>query len=399
MQRKLHIGFLIILAIFSVACTDVYLPINSRNFAHMYNPMKTDLHPSTILHRVQNDSSVIFIRIPVTDIEFPEFRRRLDQIASIESTIFMVDSVGAQTFRDTITMLNQFPAKPATYYLQFKIGFKHHADSVRFIEIFLKDVISLAETSEIISMYADGRNNPQRYYMYYNDKEYPLSNNFVKQTDSLKIHTSIDTEQLFVFHLTANTYDSLPYDTVYKVSTNKFITFCQPGAYVINSDSTMVGGLQILVETRHYPAIKTAEQMLPPIRLLTNSEEWEWLNQFDKKKAVDTFWLKSARNADDARRQIQVFYNRMQLANLKFTSQRPGWQAQPGKIMILAGLPDETVWTNNGLDWYYFIGKNEKIKIPFKYNLATQELELYRNDSVLNGFLLHHINRWRNGTY
>ena len=161
----------------------------------------------------------------------------------------------------------------------------------------------------------------------------------------------------------------------------------------------MIGGLQILVENQHYPTIKTPEQMLPPIRLLTNSVEWDWLNQFDKKKAVDTFWLKSARNADDARRQIQVFYNRMQLANLKFSAQRPGWQAQPGKIMMLAGLPDEVAWTDSGLDWFYFIGKNEKLKIPFKHNHATQELELFRNDSVLNGFLLHYVNRWRNGTY
>lgn len=398
-KPKLNIGILIVLAIFSVACADVYLPINSRNYAHMYNPMFTDLHPTTLLHRIRKDSSVLFVRVPVSDIEFPEFRRRSDQVAGIEATVYLVDSAGANVFRDSITKLHWFPAKPATYYLQFQMAFKHHPDSIRFVELCLKDIISNAETSEIIPLLDDSRHNPQRYYMYYNDKKYPFTHKFIKQTDSVKIHTSVAIESLYAFHLTQNTHDSLPFDTVYRVPTNKFIKFSQPGAYVLNADSTTIGGQQLLVESKYFPAIKTAEQMLPPIKLLTNTKEWQWLNQFDKKIAVDTFWLKSAPNAEQARKQIQVFYNRMQHANIKFTTQRPGWQTQPGKIILLAGLPNETVWTDDGQIWYYFIGKNEKLKIPFKHNIINQELELQRNDSVLNGFLLHYIDCWRNGIY
>lgn len=361
--------------------------------------MFADIHPVMLLHRVRSDSSVVFVRVPVSDIEFPEFRRREDLVSGVEITFFIVDSVNSTSFRDSGRFVFKQLSKPATSYLQMKIGFRHHVDSAKFVELRIRDIISGAETAEVLPIFPDGRMNMQRYYIYYNDLAYPFARNYIRKLDSCRIFTSLPADSLWTFHLTLNTKDSIPFDTVYRSGLKQFLKFSDYGTNVMNVDSLHDGGMRVLIVDNCFPMIKSAEQMLPPLRMLTNSDEWSLLLGLNAKQAVDTFWLKSAPNAETAKQQIQIFYNRLQLANMKFSGQREGWQTPPGKILTLAGLPDEVEMTDVGQNWYYYIGKREKLKIPFIQNFLTNEFELGRNDSILNGFLLHHINSWRNGSF
>ncbi|MFO7863893.1 MAG: GWxTD domain-containing protein, partial [Salinivirgaceae bacterium] len=288
------------------ACSDYFYPIGSRNFAHTYNPALTDIHPTILLHRVQTDSSELFIRIPVSDLEFPEFRRRDDMVAGIEVQYFLVDSANAPTFRDSGTVVFHRQSRPATSQIQFRTGFRHHPDSVRFVEVYIKDIISGAETSEVLYIHPDASNNSQRYYSYYSNRDYPFTRSFVTVGDSTQISTSNATDSLWVFHLTPNKKDTAHYDSAFKIAANEYFTNQKMGSYVINSTSTTDGGLRFVSTDKHYPTIRTAESMLHPIRMLTNADEWEKLLTYRPKMAVDTFWLVAAADTEEARRQIQV---------------------------------------------------------------------------------------------
>ena len=396
-------GFKIIAALavitLFVACGQYYQRISERNFAHIYNPMLTDIHPVSKLLRVAPDSSVLYLRIPVNDITFPEFRRRDDQVAGVKIEYFLVDSVGAEMWRDSSALTFLKPQKPATTYMQFVLGINHHVDSARFLEYQLTDVLSGAQTNEVLRILPDSKSNIQRYASYFNDENYPLIRHFAGINDSVRVLYTGDADSLWLFHLTNNTKDAVPFDHFEKHALSEFIHFDRPGSFVLNSDSTFDGGLRYFVGEKEFPMIKHAEQMLYPIRLLVNAEEWQELNQFSPKRAVDTFWLVAAPNTEAARQLIQVFYNRVQLANIKFSNHREGWKTDMGKTMVINGLPDEVEITDTGQCWYYFIEKNEKLQIPFLYNPAQDDYLIRRNDTLLNKFMLFHINGWRRGKY
>jgi GWxTD domain-containing protein len=382
-----------------VACGQYYQRISERNFAHIYNPMLTDIHPVSRLLRVAADSSILYLRVPVNDITFPEFRRRDDQIAGIKIEYFVVDSVGAEMWRDSSSITFFKPQKPATTYMQFVLGVKHHPDSSRFLEYQLTDVLSGAQTNEVLRILPDSKSNIQRYASYFNDVSYPLIRHFTGLNDSVRAFYTGKADSLWLFHLTYNTNDSIPFDFYKKYAVSDFVYFNKPGSYIINSDSSFDGGLRYFVGEKEFPMIRHPEQMLYPIRMLVNSEEWQELNQFPPKRAVDTFWLVAAPDTEAARQLIQVFYNRVQLANIKFSNHREGWKTDMGKTMVLNGLPDEVEISDTGQSWYYFIEKNEKLQIPFLYDPSQDEHLIRRNDTLLNKFMLFHINGWRRGKY
>ncbi|HKK58871.1 MAG TPA: GWxTD domain-containing protein [Salinivirga sp.] len=398
---KFYRHLLWMVAVFSVlaGCKTYYQPISERNFSHLYNPMHTDIHPVLMLNRVAPDSSVIFLHIPVSDIAFPEFKRREDQVAGVAIEYFLVDSAGANMFRDSGSVKYAQPQKPATNFLQLQLGFAHHPDSVKYVDLRIQDLLSELETNEVVRLRNDHMGNPQRYFAYFNDKKYPFTRTIAAEGDSVKVNYRGENDSLWVFHLTYNRKASLPFDTAYKFSKNDFLRFSISGSYVINSDSTLNGGLRYVVSNPYFPAIRQARQMLGPIRYLINGKEWRQINQLSPKHAVDTFWLKAAPDAEKAKQLIQVFYNRVQLANIKFSSHRAGWKTDMGKVITLAGLPDEVQLTDTSEHWFYYIGKNEKLKIPFAYNDSLGEYQLNRNDSLMNGFLMHHINGWRKGKF
>lgn len=396
---KLNIPAFILIFLLLIGCGEYYQSIDQRNFAHQYNPMLTAIHPVTLLHRVAKDSSVIFIQIPVTDIEFPEIHKRQDQLAGIKVKYFVVDSAGAQTWRDSGSMQIIKPQKPATNYMQFQLGVKHHPDSSKFIDLHITDMLGGNETREVLRILPDNPHNKQRFLSYYNNREYPLIRHFAAPGDSVQVNYSPGNDSLWVFHLTYNRFDSLPFDTLYKTGQANFFHFNQRGSYIINTDSSLTGGLRYYASNQYFPAIKKPKQMLGPIRYLVNSKEWSKINKKPPKKAVDTFWLVAAKTPEKARNLIQTFYNRVQLSNIKFSNHSAGWKTQMGKTITLAGLPDEVQITDTSENWYYFIKKNEKLQVPFIYNQAIDEFQLNRNDSLLHKFLYFHINQWRMGAY
>lgn len=382
-----------------VACGQYYQRISERNFAHIYNPMLTDIHPVSKLLRVAPDSLVLFLRIPVNDVTFPEFRRRTDQIAGIKVDVYLVDSVGADLWRDSSSNVFLKPQKPATTYMQFKVGIRYKSDSARFLEYRVADILSGAETNEVLRILPDNRSNIQRFEAFYNDISYPLIRHFAGVNDSVRMFYSGKADSLWGFHLTYNANDPLPFDSYQKYPIIDFVRFEKQGSYVFNCDSSLGGGLRYFVSEKEFPLIKHAEQMLFPLRMLVNAEEWSQLNQLPPKNAVDTFWLVAAPNTEAARQLIQIFYNRVQLANIKFTNDKEGWKTDMGKTIIISGLPDEVEITDTGQSWYYFIKKNEKLRIPFVYDSEMDEQYIRRNDTLLNKFMLFHINGWRKGRY
>lgn len=379
------------------SCRRVFEPVSNRNFAYIYNPSLTDIHPEVKLYRVSKDSLRVFIRIPVSEIGFPEIIKREDQKSGIKVRYFMIDSVNSQTFRDTGSFVFRLSQLPATNYWQVAFGCKLPDQSVQWIEIETQDIFSELYNQQVLRILPFNTSNPNRYMMYYNNPEYPQLSNTIKEDDTIRVKHFSESDSLWVFHLSQNKKDSLPYDTLFKIACDQPVHFSKSGIYLIHADSSFTGGLRIVKKGKYFPAIREIEPMLPPIRLLVNDNEWRELSELPPKKAVDTFWMVAGGEAEQARSLIRLFYNRVQLANHKFSGTSEGWQTHMGRLLSIVGLPDEVEFADTGETWYYFINKNDRLQVPFEYNDSTTGYYLKRNDSLLNSFYYYHINSWRQG--
>ena len=59
------------------------------------------------------------------------------------------------------------------------------------------------------------------------------------------------------------------------------------------------------------------------------------------KLEVDKFWLENARNVDKGKSLVSAYYNRVEAANLFFSSYLEGWKTDRGIIYVVLGPPSQ----------------------------------------------------------
>ena len=102
----------------------------------------------------------------------------------------------------------------------------------------------------------------------------------------------------------------------------------------------------------NFPAVKTAENMIGPIRYISTKKEFEQLSQSENKKvAVDQFWLGLAGSTERARTLIREYYTRVESANNYFTSYTEGWKTDRGIIYIIFGSPNVVYKNKSYENW------------------------------------------------
>lgn len=120
------------------------------------------------------------------------------------------------------------------------------------------------------------------------------------------------------------------------------------------------------IKSAHYPTLKTAEELARPLIYLMDSGEYEELMSItdsDKLKlAVDKFWLRNAGNKSTARSLINLYYERVEEANKKFSNFKEGWKTDRGMIYILFGSP------------WYVNEYTRSVKWSYTYNLSDPYL-------------------------
>ena len=103
-----------------------------------------------------------------------------------------------------------------------------------------------------------------------------------------------------------------------------------------------------------FPDIRTAEELIYPLRYITTHKEYDSLIMAkDQKEAVDAFWLKTAGNPARAKTLIQKFYNGIEESNQFFTSYQLGWRTDRGLIYTIFGKPTYVYRGIGQEEWVY----------------------------------------------
>ncbi len=191
----------------------------------------------------------------------------------------------------------------------------------------------------------------------------------------------------------------------FMVPANDTLSFSQPGFYHFQLNENSKEGYTIYVFGKEFPFINHRTQMAEPLRYLTSQREFDiLLNQGTPdsiKYQVDKFWLKSAGSAARGKVLVREYYNRIQDANIFFTSYLEGWKTDRGIVYTVLGPPSRVTRNFNTETWVYgnesstldMVFTFVKVYNPFSdkdYALAKLNKYRYVWGQAIDG--------WRHGT-
>ncbi len=148
-----------------------------------------------------------------------------------------------------------------------------------------------------------------------------------------------------------------------------------------------------------FPFLLQAEDLLGPLRFITSSSEFNELAKANNlKEAIDDFWVKIAGSQNRATELIGTFYNRVQEANVYYTSYKPGWMTDRGMVFIAMGPPHAVYRTNDTETWKYYENR-ETIATTFRFVkrkliFSNNDFELERSAHYKNAWYLA-VDNWR----
>ena len=174
------------------------------------------------------------------------------------------------------------------------------------------------------------------------------------------------------------------------------------------SGSEIIRAFDFGVKRENFPYVRTPEQMADPLIYLMDDREFEEListNDSDSlKRKIDDFWLRNIKNVEKAERAIEMYYQRVEEANKRFTSYKEGWKTDRGMIYILFGPPKFVRTTFNFIQWSYstdrysdrynyFFYKERRSSNEFPYNVYL--LDRSNEELKTNEYLI--LQKWLTG--
>ena len=191
-------------------------------------------------------------------------------------------------------------------------------------------------------------------------------------------------------------------DSVFTWQSGEYISFFQEGVYKTISQKSDTAGIIVLRFHPDYPAVSQPGHLIFPLRYITMNVEYDHLmNDTNPKLAVDSLWLRiSGFNKEIAKQLISTFYNRVQDANLWFTTYKEGWMTDRGMILIVYGRPDH-VFREIGKEVWTYNGNYDEQPVSFTFqknenSFSSNDFVLQRNYFFLSSWNLQ-IYRWRHG--
>lgn len=160
-------------------------------------------------------------------------------------------------------------------------------------------------------------------------------------------------------------------------------------------------GLSILVRPNKYPELTSISEMIYPLRYISARKEFERLKtNSNLRSGLERFWLDCGESQERARELMAEFYDRVQTANMNFSSHKSGWKTDKGMIFIVFGTPTKITLDKASETWVYGdkddLGSVNFIFNKIKTSFSDNHYELERN-SIYKSEWAQKVSAWRNG--
>jgi GWxTD domain-containing protein len=382
--------------------------ISNQNVAYLYKKENTYLNPEyTVLHL--NDSvSELFFRISSNEVLYAKAAPNEPFSAQVKISIRLFDDYDAHIIFDTASIVIKDVANADVLRdLVSRIGINAKLGYNYLLEVTCTDLNRNVFSKNLINIEKTNYNSRQNFMLLSVESRVPVFKNFLKN-NSAEILLNKPAEKPLMVRYYQRDYgiaappfamvSPKPFeyraDSIFMLPVNNssaLIDFENPGFYHIQVDTFMNrDGLTVYKFEGGFPEVKTIDDMTFPLRYITNKQEYENIMKSENKKdAIDQFWLNAAGNQDRARELISTFYNRVQDANIFFTSFVEGWKTDRGMIYIVFGPPNVMYKGSDRENWIYGEDKNMmslsftffKVENPFTDNDFTLDRSvIYKNN-------------------
>ena len=407
-----------VLIIFFISCASVQ-QLNLRNLSPLYQTKgNTPVSRAIIFH--QNDSiSLCILGVRTGSLLYAKKGYSQSFTAKYRISWKLFSSYESKTILDSTHFIrtdSAFHLQDVWLYDTIRMTLKNPVSAV--LELECKDINRKTKETKYISINKLNNFTSQNFLLWDTENNHPWLLPYLNNPKKVKIKINEDLSYPYVVikHYKDNyplplppfseqvrpAYRFIP-DTIFVVRINRHesddILLNKQGFYHISLDANRQEGFTIGLFHPDFPLLTRPEDLVPPLRYLTSSNEFKnmWLAK-DKKKVLDDFWLNIGGSQERAKKMIQLYYNRIQNANIFFTGFTEGWKTDKGLIYVIFGPPQIVTRENNREIWQYdensimltvdFVFK--KIYHPFSDNTYILE-----RSPLLKNTWYYAIDRWR----
>ncbi len=390
-MKKIVFTFIItaaLTAVFFQSCVTYTKTSGNKNFAYLYNPVLTTIHPSVQFYFGSQSKVTLYLSLSNKNFKFVGNSTSLEMYYRA-----FKDFSTANTPLDSGTaIINPLQNSNKTY-IALDINTQNNSNLVIYLRITDKITKSVFENYYFLNN--KNTNHPYNFLVTDSATNEVISTSFAGSTVKIR-HNGSDSLFVFVYKYKQNlppppfstkqyTFDFPPAqsDSVFIIGNTDYLTPQYGKIYLVKADTQLQGGKIIACFNKNFPEIKTPYQMLQPIRYLTNKTEFDSYKSYkNKKQAVDDFWLNCGKNKFNAAEMIKVYYNRVILANIMFSTYKPGWQTDRGMIYIMFGPPKYVYKSSGGEKWIYSMSSSAPLQFVFRK---------YKNPYCENVYVLNRL--------
>ena len=408
---KLNI-YLSIFITLNLASCSISKPVN-----YSIEDSKNSLHPQFLIYHNNESTSQLFFQVATEDVLYS--RATINQPFSakilLEYIVFQKDHKEIIDSGSILITDQYLKNKKTRIDTNFIFNFSKTEEG--FLDLRISDINRSREFRKTLSIDKFSESSRQ-YYMITDTNNQILFDDFFFEGQSILIKSNFNNDKLYatknktVFPLspppfTKSTQPSFPDNISFTEELNfnsqNIIFYHLPneGFVFFQLDTLNDLGFTLFNFHNDYPLLKSAEQLISPLRYLTTKDEFDLLvSSINPKVAVDKYWLSNATSKERARTLIRVYYSRVEFANKLFSCHLEGWKTDRGMISIIFGTPSYTSLVRNSEVWIYGDENNiHSLKFVFDQKpnpFSSNDFVLSRNYSYKNPWY-RAVESWRNG--
>lgn len=408
---KLNI-YLSIFITLNLASCSISKPVN-----YSIEDSKNSLHPQFLIYHNNESTSQLFFQVATEDVLYS--RSTINQPFSakilLEYIVFQKDHKEIIDSGSILITDQYFKNKKARIDTNFIFNFSKSEEG--FLDLRISDINRSREFRKTLSIDKFSESSRQ-FYMITDTSHQILFDDFFFEGQSILIKSHFNNDKLYatknktVFPLSPPPFtksaqpsfpDNISFTEELNFNSKNIIFYDLPneGFVFFQLDTLNDLGFTLFNFHNDYPLLKSAEQLIPPLRYLTTKDEFDLLvSSINPKVAVDKYWLSNATSKERARTLIRVFYSRVEFANKLFSCHLEGWKTDRGMISIIFGTPSYTSLVRNSEVWIYGDENNiHSLKFVFDQKpnpFSSNDYVLSRNYSYKNPWY-RAVESWRNG--
>ncbi|MCQ2975420.1 MAG: GWxTD domain-containing protein [Bacteroidales bacterium] len=422
MNKYIQLLLIISISIFCVSCKILNqeekepvkkistIATGTSQLAQIYNPKSTTIHPKVFAQK--NNSQDIDLYVIISDSELLFSKTTNGSIARVKIFYKIMESYENSALVDSCLKVINIPKGKTSKTYAIKLKVKEVELEKYVIQTTITDLNRGKMNINFVEIDKNNLVCSDNYKILYYENSQPYKELYADLNTELIIQNENADKLYYKYIKIDETIPTTPYyytnpDSIINCEitekSNTFnLTIDKPGIYYITKDTTQNQGYSLPCFGNDHPNVTTPEDMIKPLKYLTQEEEYQNIaNSPTKKLAIDDFWLGCTKDVKKAKEMIKIYYTRAVFANLYFTTYKQGMLTDRGMVYIVLGPPQNLALTTKAEIWTYIDRKQNR---KYRFEFRKKSTNLYDNDYQLNRssefkpYWDKAVAAWRNGT-